>query len=264
MPESEQELFDGIKHDDAQMGDDAFAGMLDKPKAEQAETQVKSEQDEDSPKNRREHRLQAKLQAERENNIALNERLKAMAELKEEAKQAAEQGEDPDLVRLLGNEPNGKLAQEIFSKKFREIEDRAFQRARSEIENDRQSIAQEEAQNSSEIDNGFDFIEDEYGVDLSGNTKASKDLRNGFIDFVANISPKDDNGEIVEYADFDSAFKTYQQLSSRTKPHEVSERQKQLGSRSMQESGGRVDTAPRGPITFKSAARYIDSLRDQD
>lgn len=261
----EQEFLGEIKRDDTPMGDEQFADLLDKPKAEppKAEEAKPEEGEEDAPKNRRNRRLEQKLQAEREANIALNARLQAMSEFKKFADEHP--GEvDPEELQVFGTDEQGKMLKNYFTKKFQEIEERAEQRALDKIEADRRALAEEEAKNSQFIDSQFDEIEDQFNVDLSGSNKASRDLRDGFIDFFIKISPKGEDGEITEYADFPSAFETYMQLSSKEKPRQVAERQKELADRSMTQGGLPIQPkTPQGPTNFKGITRMLDSWREK-
>jgi len=262
MPNAQEEFLESLKGDDIKLNDDSQFMEAVKPAVPPAEKPEGDGKDDDSPRNRREKRLMAKLQAEKEANIALNERLRVQSELKEKA--ADTKSIDPDLVRLFGDTPEGKLAQEMFSKKFSETEENAYKRALGEIKAENERLEEVSAQDSREIDDGFSSVEDEYNVDLSGDTKESAALRNGFIDFLTTISPKDKNGEIVEYADFESSFDVYRKLAEKGKPREVSERQKALADRSMASGGQRQPSqAPKGPVNFNMARRYIDNLYDQ-
>jgi len=262
MPNAQDQFLDSLKGDDIKLNnDDQFVDVL-KPKAPEEQKPENKVEDEDSPRNRREKRLMAKLQAEKEANIALNERLRIQSELKEKAQ--VETSADPDLVRLFGDTPEGKLAQELFTKKFQQTEERAYTRAMEEYRSEQERASQIAEENSREIDDGFADIEDKFNVDLSGETKESASLRNGFIDFLTDMSPKDKNGEIIEYADFERTFDVYRKLNEKGKPREVSDRQKALADRSMA-SGGQpaASQVPKGPMNFNVARRYIDNLYDQ-
>lgn len=260
---TEDEFLKDIKQTDGTMTDADFDSVMRK-KVEQVDpVKEVSEEDDETPRNRQQRRMAEKLQRERETNIALNARLQALSELNAYAKN--HEGEiDPDLVKAFGTTEDGKALTEIFTKKFKEIETSAEERAFQRIQEQQAKESEEEAKNSEYIDQEFESLEEKYDVDLSGKSKASKEFRNGFIDFVSDISPKDDQGNIIEYADFESSFEAYNRIAqgSNRKPAEVSQRQKELASRSMTPSGGRTPSeTPQGPMTFEKAKRFIDSLR---
>jgi hypothetical protein len=263
MNEKDKFLSD-IKNDSPVLEDEVFKDLVDKEKAEnpQAEKPTSGKDEEEKPKTRRYRRLEQKMKEIEEMNIALNERVKVLSEL--EKYQKEHEGDvDPDLVKVFGTTDDGKALTSVFQKKFKEIEERAQEAALSKIQEQEAMLSREDAENSDTIDSAFDSIEEKYGVDLSGSTKQSKDLRNGFLDFIAAVSPKDENGEIVEYADMERSFDTYSQLYARNKPREVSDRQKELASRTMTHSGQSVPESPKGPVTFKTVSRFLDNLRGQ-
>lgn len=217
-------------------------------------------EDEDKPKNRRIRRLEDKLEKEREANIALNERVKTLSEFHKFAKDN-EGTIDPDLVQAFGTTEDGKALNKMFSKKFEDIEKSAEERALKRFEEMRIKESEDSKRESEYVDTQFDALEDKFGIDLSGGTKVSRELRNNFIDFVSDISPKNTNGEIVQYADFEKSFETFQKLNSREKPREISDRQKELASRTMVQSGqGLNPIKDQGPMNFKKARQHFDSL----
>jgi len=263
-------FLDDIKKDSIVLDDDGVAKLFEKKEVTQPKEQaekVEPEEDEDKPKVRRYRRLEEKYQKEREANIALQERIKVLSET--ERYQKENEGEiDPDLIKAFGTTEDGKALTNIFSKKFKEVqstaEANAERRVMERMAEQESKASEQEAIESETIDQAFDNIEDKFGVDLSGKSKASKDFRNGFIDFVEQISPKDKDGDIIEYADFETAYETYSKLASNTKPREVSERQKELASRGMTRSANTAaPEAPKGLMSFNKLNKYIDSLRNQ-
>jgi hypothetical protein len=260
----QEEFLKEVKSDIPVLNDDQFADLLDKPKKKeepQAEKPI-SEEDEDKPKARRYRRMEQRMKEIEDMNIALNERVKVLSEAEKYAQENA--GEvDPDLIKVFGTTEDGKQLTSIFQKKFKEVQENAEKSALERIRQEEISAKEEMARESKTIDNAFENIEDKFGVDLSGSNKTSRALRDGFIDFIEAISPKDETGEIIEYADFETSFETYKQLAERNKPREVSERQRELADRSMTHSGSPVRESPKGPITFKTVGRFLDNLRNQ-
>lgn len=258
------EFLKDVKTNDTELDDKVFGDLKDKPVATEANPKPAegntqkdtSEDDEDRPKNRRFRRLEEKYKEEREANIAMAERIKVLSEFQNFAK---ENGVDPQEVTVFGTDEQGKIVKSYLDKRFDEVKREAKEEALREIEEAKRKAAEEEARESEFIDQEFEAIEDEFNVDLT--SPKAKSLRNGFIDFISDISPKDENGEIVEYADMRKSFETFQKIISRDKPREITDRQKEIAARSMTNSGSPVNEAPQGPMNFKKATRFLDSLR---
>lgn len=260
MNQQEQFLKE-IKTDSPVLNDQDFQDLFDGKKKDNPQAEKPTpEEGEEFPNTRKYRRLQDKLQKEREMNIALNERIKALSELKTYSETNPET--DVDALKVFGTDENGKLLKGYFDRRFNEVREEAERAALEKIKAEQAEDAEEERRNSERIDTAFENIEDKYNVDLSGDTQSSKRLRNGFIDYVERISPKDANGEILEYADMESSFEDYLKLSN-SAGREVSQRQKELASRSMTRSGTSVPEMPKGPITFKTVGRLLDSWQNQ-
>jgi hypothetical protein len=91
-------------------------------------------------------------------------------------------------------------------------------------------------------------------VDFYSNPRAEK-LRSEFVDFIARISPKDENGDITAYPDIQEAWSLF---SSTRKPAD-SNRAKDIASRSMARSSDAPNAAPRGN-TWKDVERAFSKL----
>lgn len=229
-------------------------GSEEKIEAPTESAQGEEAEDQDSPRNRRERRfvrdmekIRAQAQSDREARIAAEERAKAILELGNKASQSS----DPDEVKFYGDTPEGKFAKSFLDKRFKEVEDKAYQRAIEELRQVNAAAAAETEADSDEIDNGFASIEDEYGIDLSGDTPASQKLRNGFIDFVKDLTTD-------SFPDFVSAFNVYQKLHP--KDNATSQRQKALADRSMTQGS---TVLPQGK-KFKNSDELMDFLQQQN
>lgn len=195
--------------------------------AEAPETEKDEEDPENQPesvKDRRHRRLEAKLAAEREANIALNERLKTLAEVK----QTDTEDYLKNVERIYGTDsPEAQTATELLKNALKSVEDRAHQRA---LEDFRAERAQEKAEVSKEEDNldsMLDELEDEHGVDLTS-TKAES-TRKAFFTLLEKMSPKDSNGNIIAYADHNAVYDVFKEKLSK-KPENPA---KALAARSM-------------------------------
>lgn len=179
-------------------------------------------------KNRHIRRLEEKLNKEREWNIQQAARDAARSELDKFREETKGLDVDEKLITLYGDTENGRKAaqlhQDLLNKKFEEAEERAFTR----LTEFQRKEEQEVRVNGDFIENEFESIEDEYNVDLSGSTERSATIRNAFLNFIERLSPKDTNGNIEEYADFQNAWELFQDRLE--KPNN---RSKDIASRSM-------------------------------
>lgn len=196
----------------------------DEPKETEEETEVR--------KNRRHRRLEEQLQRERESNIALNERLKTLAEVDRTIRETS--GEiDPRLIRVFGTSEEGKEIAKHFTEILVETKESARAEALQEIENQEKGFKEEQNKYENIIDANLQNLEDEYNVDLTSDTPRANKMRKEFLEMVETLSPKDENGVITDYADFGSTFEVYQGRQNRVD----NTRQREIASKSMQRSG---------------------------
>lgn len=233
---------------------------------EQVETQAPEKEDEDEPrKNRRHRRLEDALQRERESNIALNERVRTLAEIAQERQGEKENMRvDERFVRLFGDNETGKEISrhftEILAETKAEAEENAVQRF-----NQQQIDAQEQQKEyESLIDDHLEELEDAYNIDLTSDAPRARKTRREFLELVQSVSPKDENGTITDYADFGSTFEMYQKTREE-KPDESLNRRKEIASRSMQRSGNysAATPVPAGRMSFSRAKNEINKLFEQ-
>lgn len=229
-------FFEGLPSEDKKVAD----VFNDKPapaegaKPEEKPEEGESEEQKEVRLNRRERRLQAKLQAERESNIALNERLKTLAEVERTVKETA--GEiDPRLIRVFGTSDEAKEVARHFTEILAETKESAREEALKEIEQRQAAIQSEQKEYESFIDSQLEAIEDQYNVDITSDTPAARKARREFLEMVEQLSPKDQDGTITDYADFGSTFDIYQK--TRTEQKADNSRNKEIASKSMQRSG---------------------------
>lgn len=185
----------------------------------------------ESVKNRRHRRLEERLQAEREANIALNERLKA----KEEAMQnvVKEVPVDERIVRIFGNDTPEKIEMaKHFTDILKEYSGKAREDAIKELRAENERLKREEVEAvktfESKIESGLETIEDEYNIELAPGSKERKE----FLDFVSKLAPKDEDGNPVELPDLLGTYEIYQ--STKTPKNN---RREQIAARSMQSQG---------------------------
>ena len=229
-----EKFFEGLPSQDKQL-----QNVFDEKAPEQGEKkveEVKSEQDEtesEGRKNRRHRRLEEQLQRERESNIALNERLKVLAEFDKVKKEVSGEA-DPRLIDIFGTTPEAIKVAKHFTDILKETEESAKAKALEEISSREQGFNEETKQYESLIDSELEALEDQYNVDLTSDTKAAEKARREFLGLVEALSPKDEDGSIKDYADFASAFEIYQSQQKSDIPD--NSRNKEVASRSMQRS----------------------------
>jgi hypothetical protein len=245
-------FFEGFTNKDKEITDDLMGTPVVTP------AKVDDDVEESTLKNRRERRMAEKLQAERDSAIALNERVKYLAEENARLKnQPVEVITDPEESLIYGTDENGQRMRRFFEKKFSDAEERGAQRALEEFEARQSSVTSEQKEYEGFIDKQLVSLEEEHNIDLTSNAPGAVKNRKEFLELVERLSPKDSRGAIKEYADFDSTFEIYKGMKSKPEPS----RAKELASRSMQTStGSGREVAPEGPMTFAKARQHINRM----
>lgn len=228
MPEkTEQEKFLEVAEEPSVLDQPLNPEKEEAPKADEPEEKEETEE----AKNRRERRLMARLQAEKESNIALNARLEALAE----ARQATNLP-DADYLkkveRIYGTDSaEAKEATHILADALKGVKEEAKQEAlaafREEQEKAHAAVREEEKQ----LDSFIDEIEDEHNISLS------KAEQQGFFKLLEKMSPKDSDGNITAYADPHAVFEIFQEKTAKKDT-----RAKDLSSRSMVQGGASGDS----------------------
>ncbi len=200
----------------------------------QAPVEKTEEVEEELPKefkNRHIRRVEAKLQAEREYNIAQAERIKVLTEMQQFDKDT--EG-DPDIAKIYGTDtPEAREATRILQTSLQRMSKEAEERAVQRFQEIQESGARAQREAESFIDDELEALEESYNVDLTSDAPAARKARREFLQLVQKTSPKDEDGNIKDYADFDQVFDLYR--SSREKPN--ASRNKDLAARSMVRSG---------------------------
>lgn len=208
MEKEAQQFLDEFKKPEAE---DPFA-FLEEQKKEETPTEVPPEPETPSdpePRNRRERRLIEKLQAEKESAIALAAKLEVMSEAK---KVRSEESEFLAVAeRIYGTQsPELREATELLKTALLGVKDEAKREALQEFNAIREK-EQEAVRNAEKrLDSMIEQIEDEANVEL---TPAH---RTEFFKLLEKMSPKDANGNIVEYADHFAVWDLYQEKTKKT------------------------------------------------
>lgn len=235
MPNNEQEEF--LKDLEPQADADAFGQTEVVPEVSTEEPK----EDESEKFNRRERRLQQKLQAERESGIALAARLEAITEAQKFRGETAEV--DETISRIYGNNtPEAAEATALLAKALGNVEKRSTEKA-LELFREEQRQASEAVQKEEQtLDSMIDDLEDDFGTTFDANAKKT------FFTQLEKLSPKDRDGNIVAYADHRAV---YEEMQSR-KPA-PNNRAKELASRSRVQSGA----SPSTTVEHTATERYL-------
>lgn len=157
------------------------------------------EEQEETPANRAERRYQEKYQAEREANIQLNARLQAIAEVRNQEPEAQFEYAK-NLEKIYGaDSPEAQLATSYLKESIVGAAQWAKEEALREFREEQQRQRDMEAQEESNLNNMLDVIETQYGVDLS--SSKAQQTRQKFFSTLERVSPKDESGNIIAYAD---------------------------------------------------------------
>lgn len=195
-------------------------------------------------KNRRHRRLEQQLQDEREKRLIAE----AKAEGKSEAERFARATDAPvpdKWLRIYGDTPESRAAWAIQKEIFDEQAKAVREDTLKEVEARDQKRADEQKQFESFIDGELEGLEDEYNVDLTSDAPAARKARREFLELVAELSPKGEDGAITAYADFDAAWKQYRKGKNEKKPDPDAERRRELAQRSMDSNSGGGDPPQR-------------------
>lgn len=235
MPEdkvqkSEMETFLGdIPVAEQQVSDDVFGeNKAPEVKPEQGET----DDEHSGRKERWERRLREKYQKERESNIQLAAKLEAVTEAQKFAREANTGEVDTSLLTLYGDNDAGRqaarLTQDLLNKTKEQARQEALEAFRQEQSQAQQAVKDQQVA----LDEMLESVEDEFTVDLTSNTPAARKARQGFYAALEKMSPKDKEGQVIDYADPLATWEYYQSTQKSD-----NNRAKDLGSRSMVKSG---------------------------
>lgn len=245
MNEAEK-FFKGLKGED-----NTKADIFGENTTGQVEKKEEGESGEDKPKNRHSRRWEAKYQAERESSIELAARLSEkeaqIKQLTEAQKYRQEIGSDvsdeglKSWLEIYGDRPEHRKAYEILQNKIiKPVSDRAerLQEELDEVKNRDVVANQQVKEYEGFIDREFERLEDRYDVDFT----SDEALRNALLDEVKRISPKDTEGNIKEYGDFDAAMEN---VIEKSKQQDAgSQKRNEIASRSMANNGGNTNLPP--------------------
>ncbi len=193
--------------------------------------------DDEPRKNRAHRRLEDKLKEKDDMLLALQNRVVELSTKKLDKNDTDPSEMPAEWVALYGSSPEAEQAWKVQEKLLQKHTDIAEQRAVDRIKSEQQKVQDEQKSYESFIDSQFETLEDTYDVDLTSNAPSARKMRNEFIELVQKLSPKDANGEITGYPDFESTFEIYKNNREKDKSSELQTRQKEISTRTMQKAG---------------------------
>jgi len=192
------------------------------PETPEVEEEKVDEEPEEDPKNRTERRLREKLERERIANIELNARLSTLSEVQKFRETEVDAYEA--VGKIYGTDtPETQAATELLKNALRNVEERAKSSALEEFRQERAREQEEVRQASERLDNYIEELEDEHNVTFS------PQMQKSYFTLLEKMSPKDNDGNIIEYADPHAVYEVFsEKLQKRTES-----KAKDLASRSM-------------------------------
>ena len=197
-----------------------------------------------------------------EQNKELSEKLEQLSERQQFVKDTASEDSD-DLTsvlnRIIGTDSDEKLsAIKDFKKALSGIKDDARNEALEYFKTQQEQAKIAEKQAERQLDEAFESIEESYGVDLTSNAPLARKTRADFITFVQRIAPKNSDGEISEYPDFNEAFDVFKSMSKATAPKVDNSRAKDIASRSMSRSTETQTAKPTQRLSWDNIQSIFD------
>ncbi len=240
MPNEIDTFFGSLKSDVDGQGQDVFDNNPQIPEKDKDGTPGGEGEGAEGRKNRRHRRLEAQRDAERQSNIALNERVKVLSEIVANGghTQTVTTEMPAEWIALYGDTPEAKTAWGIQVKMFNAAKEDAKKEAIAEFQQQQQEVIAKKQEFEQFIESELEALEDEHDVDLTSDAPAARKARREFLELVQKVSPKDDAGNVTGYADFGSTFELYQANKPTTKTNATADRRKEIAANSMPNGNG--------------------------
>ncbi len=210
--------------------------------ANTGESQEGEDDADDSVKNRRHRRLETKLQAEREANIAMAAKLEVISESKKFRDSTDASEYTKAIEKIYGtNSPEAAEATNLLATALKGVEERATNRA-LELFEERQRESQAAVRQEEEaLDTMIDEISDAHNVNF---TDA---MEKGFFRLLERMSPKDGDGNVIAYADPEAVYEVFS--ANLAKPNT---RARDIATRSMTQGGSSGESKLNDDATMRA------------
>lgn len=201
--------------------------ILDQPlnlEPEKVEEKQEEEEQEEDPQNRRERRLRDRLEKERIANIELNAKYSALSEAQKFRQENTEADYLKAVERIYGTDsPEATAATGLLKDALRGVEERATKSALEQFREEQRQAQERVRKEEETLDSYIEEIEDAHGITMT------PQMQKSYFTLLEKMSPKDDEGNVVAYADPEAVYEVFsEKLSNRT-----DNRAKELSSRSM-------------------------------
>lgn len=191
-------------------------------------------------KNRHVRRLEQKVQAEREANIAMAARLEALSEAQKFQQDTGADELEQKVARIYGTDsPEKAEATRILQESFKGYAERAKNEALETFRAERKQAEADTQKEVATLESYIEQIEDQFGVDLSSTAEA-RERRSQYVGLLEKLSPKKD-GEVIDYAD---PFEVWDIFKSR----QPQDRSKEMASRGMVRSRNAESSIETDPL----------------
>lgn len=162
----------------------------------------------------------------------------------------------PALVKLVGNDtPEKREALKGLADHINSMTDKAQEKFLQRMQEQEEQSREEDSAALSELNQGFEDIEESYGVDLSSNIASAQRNRSAFVEYLRKVSHKNEDGEVDQFADIPAAWEEFQE---RNRPSPS--RAKELASRGMTRSTDSGTATPQGK-SWKDVDRYFAKIK---
>lgn len=165
------------------------------------------------------------------------------------------------LTRVIGNDTPEKVAAiRDFQRALDSRDERIRQAALNELDARENEEKEAEIQAQNELVEGFESIEDTFGVDITSNKPQAQKIRSDFVDFIKRVAPKDSEGQVTEFPDLEETFALFQDLKKESNP--TSNRAKELAARSMSRSSDSTVAPQTTDKSWNAVERWFSKLKD--
>ncbi len=163
----------------------------------------------------------------------------------------------PALVKLVGNDtPEKREALKELAEYMESLPKKAQEQFLERQQEEMRQVEEQDNAALSELNAGFEEIEETHGIDLSSNTAQAQKTRASFVEYLRKVSHKNEDGEVDQFADIPAAWEEFQE---RSKPQSAS-RAKELASRGLTRSTD-TSTASKGGNSWRDVDRYFETLK---
>lgn len=236
-----EQFFDNLPDEEKkETVDEIFDGKEEKTEDTSAQEENKGEEskpekDEEPRKNRRHRRLEEQLRTATER--AIRAEAEAEAARKYGGKSTGSSDEvDPRWLRIYGDTPETREAWRLQQDVFSDYKEQIKEETRRELAQEQSEALKVQREHEELIESELEGLEDEFNVDLTSDAPAARKARREFLSMVERASPKDEDGNVISYADFGTVYEYYQLKNAKKDTSQVTTRQKEISSRTMNKS----------------------------